>query len=123
MMIKYKTNLECDLMWPASFCVDIQRNLVYQKRRRVTSSYSSYGLLYVLLLLIYSQCLIKSSAIALAETTMSQIKANDESIKSSNEMDRMVTAVKLQDIDDEYFDDDQEDKEYKELISNKSGRS
>lgn len=110
-------------MWPASFCVDIQRNLVYQKRRRVTSSYSSYGLLYVLLLLIYSQCLIKSSAIALAETTMSQIKANDESIKSSNEMDRMVTAVKLQDIDDEYFDDDQEDKEYKELISNKSGRS
>lgn len=107
-------------MWPASFCV-VVHDIVYQKRRHITSSNRNYGLFYVLLLLIYSQCLIISSANALAETTMSQIKVNDEHIKSSNEMDRMVTAVKLEDIDDEYFDDDQDDKDYKELLSNKSG--
>lgn len=55
---------------------------------------------------------------------MSQIKASDtdEYVKTSNEMDRIVKAVKLDDVDDEYFDDDQDDKEYKELISNKSGK-
>lgn len=63
---------------------------------------------------------------------MSQIKASasDETMKTSNEMDRILTAVKLEDVaavaaataDDEYFEDDQDDdKEYKELISNKSG--
>lgn len=54
---------------------------------------------------------------------MSQIKVNgnDEYIKTSNEMERIFSAVKLDDIEDEYFDDDQDDDEYKELLSNKSG--
>lgn len=123
-MIKHEAYLKCDLMLP-SFGVVVQR-LFDRKRRHVTSyyKYGSYGLFYVLFLLIYSPFSIQSSAIALAETTMSQIKASasDEYIKMSNEMDRMVTAVKLEDVDDEYFDDDQDDKEYKELLSNKSGK-
>lgn len=55
---------------------------------------------------------------------MSQIKTsgNDEFTKTSNEMDRVVTAVKLDENEDEYFDDDQDDTEYKELLSNKSGK-
>lgn len=116
--------LKCDLMWP-SFCPVVQRAF-HRKCRHTTANYkySSHGLFYVLLLLIYSYFLIKSPSIAVAETTMSQIKASDtdEYVKTSNEMDRIVKAVKLDDVDDEYFDDDQDDKEYKELISNKSGK-
>ncbi|XP_055324847.1 uncharacterized protein LOC129579157 isoform X2 [Sitodiplosis mosellana] len=143
-MIKHETDLKCDLMSP-SLCMVVQR-LFYRKRRHVTScyEYSSHGLFYVLLLLIYSQFLIKSPAIVLAEiTTMSQIKGstNDERIKTSNEMDHIVMAVKVENIgvaadadaaaaaaavavaDDEYFEDDQDDdKEYKELLSNKSAK-
>lgn len=53
---------------------------------------------------------------------MSQAKtaASGEIVKAHNEMDRTVSAVKFD--DDEYFDGDQEDKEYRELISNKSGK-
>lgn len=124
-MIKHLIYLKCDLMSP-SFCPVVQRT--FHRKRRPTiaqqHTHSSHGLFYVLLLLIYSYFLVQSPSIALAETTMSQIKASDsdEYVKTSNEMDRIVKAVKLDDIEDEYFDDDQDDKEYKELISNKSGK-
>lgn len=149
-MIKDVTYLKCDLMFSSSsssssssavavaaaevllspspkpslssYSTVVQR----QKHRHITTYYiyCSRRLFCVLLLLIYSYFLIQSPAIVLAETAMSQIKTsgNDEFTKTSNEMDRVVTAVKLDENEDEYFDDDQDDTEYKELLSNKSGK-
>lgn len=105
--------------------VVIQR-LCYRKRRHVTScyTYSSHGLFYVLFLLIYGNFLIHAPTIILAETTTNDAKignSHDDDTKKPIEIDKLSAAIKLEDADDEYFDDDKEEKEYQELISNKSG--
>lgn len=138
-MIKDVTYLKCDLMLSSSslssallspsflsYRTVVQR-MFHQKRHHITTHciYCSYRWFCVLLLLIYSHILIQSPTIVLAETAMSQIKmsGNDELTKTSNEMDRVVTAIRLEnENEDEYFDGDQDDTEYKELLSNKSGK-
>lgn len=133
-MIKDVTYLKCDLMLspspsPSSLSSSfgsVARRMCRRKRRHITTYYiyCSHRVFCVLLLLIYSYLLIQSPATVLAETAMSQIKTsgNDEFTKTSNEMDRVVKAVRLDEHEDEYFDDDQDDTEYKELLSNKSGK-
>lgn len=133
-MIKDVTYLKCDLMLspspsPSSLSSSfgsVAQRMCRRKRRHITTYYiyCSHRVFCVLLLLIYSYILIQSPATVLAETAMSQIKTsgNDEFTKTSNEMDRVVKAVRLDEHEDEYFDDDQDDTEYKELLSNKSGK-
>ncbi|XP_031617937.1 uncharacterized protein LOC116337476 isoform X2 [Contarinia nasturtii] len=136
-MIKQETYLKCNLMLP-SLCVVVQR-LLYRKRRHVTSCYhySSHGLFYVLLLLIYSHSSLQWPATVLAgdkttaittptpKTTINQIKVNkiNEYITTSNELNGILAAVRMDDTEDEYFEDDQDDdNDYKELLSNKSAK-
>lgn len=113
------TDEKCDSM-SSLICTIIQR-MFNRKRWHITTyyKYCSHRLFYVHLLLIYSY--IFSHAIVLAESTIHQIKTSASDTKTSNEIDRTVTAVKLEEFEDEYFDDDQDDREYRELVSNKSG--
>lgn len=129
-MIKQETDFKCNLMLP-TLCVVVQR-LFYRKCWHVTSCYKyrSHGLFYVLLLLIYGHNSLlvlahDTTTTAMAtKTTTNQIKVNknNEHTTTSNEINRILAAVRIEDTDDEYFEDDQDDdKDYKELISNKSG--
>lgn len=153
-MTKNLIYLKCDLMLsslspltspsflssrPFSFSPLISSfsSVVHRKRRRrrqitIYYKYCSHGVFYVLLLLIYSYFLIQSPAIVLADTALSQIKSSgsNELIKSSNEMDHAVSAIKLdKHFEDESFDEHDDgtddggdyDSEYKDLLSNKSG--
>lgn len=125
------TSLLPSFLSSRSFSFSSFSSVVHWRRRRrrrqitIYYKYCSHGVFYVLLLLIYSYFLIQSPAIALADTERSQIKAgeNDEYIKTSNEVDHAVSAIKLDEhFEDESFDEHGDDTEYKDLLSNKSGK-
>lgn len=122
-MIKHVRFIEFGLM---STLYGVVQRLCYRKRRHVTScyTYSSHGLFYILFLLIYGNFLMHSPTIILADTTMSNVaRASSNQHEDDTKIDNnlLVAAIKVADVEDEYFEDDQEEKEYQELISNKSG--
>lgn len=95
--------------------------LSYRKRRHVTScyTYSSHGLFYVLFLLIYGVILLHTITFVSAES-FNQAHIIDGEMKKNNHMEQLVAAVKAEEAEEEYFENDEE-KEYQDLISNKSG--
>lgn len=103
----------------------IVQRLNNRKRRHVTShyAYSSHGIVYVMLLLVYGCYLIHSPVIIVAETTISENRANvDPSVvKATNNANQIGSESKIDETEDEYYDDGHDD-EYKDLISNKSGK-
>lgn len=137
-MIKPHVNCKSQPLWHYV----TQYFLCCRKRRHVTSCYSSHGLFYVLLILIYGSYLLNSPYGILAEqlnelqlmiTSLSNDSNNSVALntnKSSKNNEKLIVAaaaiaeaVKMDNIDEAYFDDiDDFDKEYEDLINNKSGK-
>lgn len=136
-MIKPHVNCKSQPLWHYV----TQYLLCCRKRRHVTSCYSSHGLFYVLIILIYGSYLLNSPYGILAQqlnelqlmiTSLSNDSNNSEAFnasKSSKNNEKLAVAaaaiaeaVKMDNGNtyEEYFDDDL-DKEYEDLINNKSG--
>lgn len=107
----------------SSICTAIQCLSQQQKRQNATShnTYNSRGIVYML---IYGCYLIHLPKIVMAETTISQNRVNvgRGDMKNTHDINQLNAIDKIDDGDDEYFYDDQEENEYKDLISNKSGK-
>lgn len=91
----------------------IKRNYQHAKAFR---QYKNHGTFFVLL---YCCLLTHMPKIIFAEN-QAKVNGIDVETKKMNEMSALVNAAKIDDFDDEYFDNGIDD--YRELISNKSSK-
>lgn len=113
-MIRHTVFFQPEYVWNK-----LVRHLIYRERRHVTScyTYSSHGLFYVLFLLIYG--IMRVTANGGDSIIISEAQTGITNDKHLNGLDQLVADIRPDDPDYEYVDE--EERDYKELISNKSG--
>lgn len=108
---------------PVHVYSNLVRQFIHKKRRRITScyTYSSHGLFYALFLLIYGMILCLDMMLFVNAEPFNQVRQFDENIDETNSMNQLVVNVNSDEAENEYYDDN-ENRDYLNLISNKSGK-